>query len=412
MHQGGVAAADHLVRSIAGDGQNRWRHKGQDAIDADLADDVGGVHRQPAETLLAFDQRHLVVFLVGDVHQRADHGDDPAVVVAFGGHVGSEVAHLAVGACDADDDALGRMAGGGDRVDTFDRGGGVRVGHGAQPLQVQRRVGVEAIDAIELVRPGEFLGGEIQPPVAEPGRRLGQSRAARFLVSQAGRLDPAGLGHFKQTLPLQDGAGGPTQRQFVHDDGGQALESFDVGRRRRRARLLVDDAERAEVVAVRVGQHRTHIEAEAGLADDQGVANEPGVGAGVLDDHDRTGRLFDSVSAEGPRARGLVDVDAAPRLEPLAVLVDQRHQGDRRVEQVARQPGQAVERFFRRGVEDTVVRQRSQPRRFRLLHSKVPGRRPRPPTAADEGAERGSGRSRQRPDLEARSGKSHPEVDI
>ena len=54
----------------------------------------------------------------------------------------------------------------------------------------------------------------------------------------------------------------------------------------------------------------------------------------------------DGVSAEGDVARGFAGIEPGARLEPLAVAVDQRDQGDRHVQQTRGGAGDAVERFF------------------------------------------------------------------
>jgi hypothetical protein len=57
------------------------------------------------------------------------------------------------------------------------------------------------------------------------------------------------------------------------------------------------------------------------------------------------------VAAEGQRARGLADVEADARLEPLAVGIDQRHQRDRRAKGGGGDAGEAVETVFLGRVE-------------------------------------------------------------
>ncbi len=59
-------------------------------------------------------------------------------------------------------------------------------------------------------------------------------------------------------------------------------------------------------------------------------------------------------------ARRLGDIDALARLEPLAVHVDQRHQGHRHREQHTGQPGNAVEGFLGRGIENVQALEETQ----------------------------------------------------
>ena len=79
---------------------------------------------------------------------------------------------------------------------------------------------------------------------------------------------------------------------------------------------------------------------------------------------------------DGVRAEGLVAgrfahlAHALGRLEPLAVLVHQRHQRDGTIEQPLRQRGQRVEFPLRRRIEDVEARQLAQAGVLqRLMHA-------------------------------------------
>jgi hypothetical protein len=85
-------------------------------------------------------------------------------------------------------------------------------------------------------------------------------------------------------------------------------------------------------------------------AGDERVGGKARIGGGILD-HQHVAQLH-RVAAEGHRTRGFRHVQAAARLEPLAVLVDQRHQRDRDPEGHRGQARKTVDPLFRRRVED------------------------------------------------------------
>ena len=72
----------------------------------------------------------------------------------------------------------------------------------------------------------------------------------------------------------------------------------------------------------------------------------------------------DRVVAERDRPRRLRDVEADLRQEPLAVVVDQRHERDGDSYQPAGQPGEGVERRIRRRVKHLIGVQHGQPPRL------------------------------------------------
>ncbi len=107
---------------------------------------------------------------------------------------------------------------------------------------------------------------------------------------------------------------------------------------------------------VRRRERRAGVETQARPARDQRVGAEALVLRGVR--HEADAVLQDGVCAEGDPAGRLRELQAAARLEPLAVLVDERDQGDRHTEDVGRQPGDAVEGGLGGRVEDVEVAQR------------------------------------------------------
>lgn len=121
----------------------------------------------------------------------------------------------------------------------------------------------------------------------------------------------------------------------------------------------VDDAQGAQGVPVGGDERGTGVEADPRPAGDERVVGEPPVGGGV-GHHQQVG-LGDGVGAEGDVAGGLGGVEAVPRLEPLAAVVDQADEGDGRVAHGRGQAGQVVELGFGRGVEEGVLAEGGQP---------------------------------------------------
>ena len=71
--------------------------------------------------------------------------------------------------------------------------------------------------------------------------------------------------------------------------------------------------------------------------------------------------FHDRVGAECLIARCLFGVEPVGRFEPLVILVDQRDQRDGDAEQPGGEPGQGIERFFFRGVQNSVRTERCDP---------------------------------------------------
>ncbi len=80
--------------------------------------------------------------------------------------------------------------------------------------------------------------------------------------------------------------------------------------------------------------------------------------------HHQDAVIEDRMPAERDLPLGFRRGQANAGLEPLAVGVDQADQRNGYAEQAPRQPGQAVEAFFRRGIEDIQRAQRMQPKLF------------------------------------------------
>jgi len=98
------------------------------------------------------------------------------------------------------------------------------------------------------------------------------------------------------------------------------------------------------------------------IAGHERILAEPLVGARV--GNDKQIALLDGVRAEGDAARRLGRRQAAARLEPLPVGVDQRNESNRRVADERRERRQIVEGRVRFAVENVVPAQRCESGRF------------------------------------------------
>jgi hypothetical protein len=143
------------------------------------------------------------------------------------------------------------------------------------------------------------------------------------------------------------------------------------------ARDAVDDAERAQRVAVFGDERRARVEADAGIGGDERVVAEALVAPRVRDD-EQAG-LPDGVRAEGRLARRLGDVQPDARLEPLAVVIDEADQGDGRLAELRREARDVVERLLGLRVEHAALAERPEPRGLVLCdgssHEEVSGER-------------------------------------
>jgi hypothetical protein len=136
--------------------------------------------------------------------------------------------------------------------------------------------------------------------------------------------------------------------------------------RRQRPRHPVDDAYRPERVSIRRDERRSCVEANARLARDQRVVLEPGVPEGI-----RYGEhvvLLDRVGTERDAPRRLRDRHADARLEPLAIGVDQCHEGHGRAADLRGEQREIVERLLWLRVQDAVPRERRESGRFVPRH--------------------------------------------
>lgn len=167
------------------------------------------------------------------------------------------------------------------------------------------------------------------------------------------------------------------ERHRPVERGVTARAAFDLDRRLPRQRLQrdrlfgqdagqsrldVDRAHAADRDAVAGDDRMPGIETDARIAGDQRHARGARVGRQVVDHEQMV--LADRERAHARLDRGLADVDADRRLEPLAVLVDQADQRDGDVEQRLDRGDDRVEPRLARRVEDRRPGKRRQPKEF------------------------------------------------
>ena len=134
-----------------------------------------------------------------------------------------------------------------------------------------------------------------------------------------------------------------------------------------RARHVVEDAQRAEGIALRRHERRAGVKADPVLGRDEGVVAERGVVTRVGDDIELA--LLNRVGAERDAARRFRDRDPDARLEPLAVGVDEADERDRRAADVRGEQRQVIERTLGIGVEDAIPLEGRQPSGFVVSHA-------------------------------------------
>jgi len=150
----------------------------------------------------------------------------------------------------------------------------------------------------------------------------------------------------------------PAKLEQRHRLLGQEDERL-VLRRRQLAGPTIDRAERPHDVTIRALERDTGIEPHVRRPRHVGVIEEPRVSCRIR--HDERRVHLHRLGAEREHVGRLWDVDAVARHEPLALLVDQRHQGDRRIEGECSQPGDRTELRLGSRVEHVVRVQDAEP---------------------------------------------------
>ncbi len=148
------------------------------------------------------------------------------------------------------------------------------------------------------------------------------------------------------------------QFQLVHDDRRQLVQGLHllIGRR---ARLGVDDVDGAEAMSVGGDDRCRRVEPHAELALDQRIGRRARIGRAVGDEVGL--RAQDRRSAEPRRARDLRGAQTNRRLEPDALLVDDRDGRERHVEEPCGERADAIEGAVGGRVEDRVAANRREP---------------------------------------------------
>ena len=135
-------------------------------------------------------------------------------------------------------------------------------------------------------------------------------------------------------------------------------------RRVERALLRVDHAHGAQRLTVRIDDRRAGVETDVRFAGDERVVLEAWILARILDHEHLVGRV-DGLGAERDVAGCFLGRQPDACLEPLAVRVHQRDQGDRHPADLRGEHDQVVELVLRERVENLQAFQGGEPECFR-----------------------------------------------
>ena len=124
----------------------------------------------------------------------------------------------------------------------------------------------------------------------------------------------------------------------------------------------VDQTKRPDLVAIRTLERHAGVEPDAGPARHQRIVGKTRVFAGIFDD--KRALVQNRVATKRDAARRLGGLKPLPRFEPLALMVNQRHQRRFYAKQSDGQASQAVKTFLRRTVEQSQVLQLVHARRL------------------------------------------------
>ena len=148
------------------------------------------------------------------------------------------------------------------------------------------------------------------------------------------------------------------QLQFTHHQVGHERQQSHL-LRLKAAGLFVDDAQGAQVVALRRLQGGTGVKADPGLIEHQGIAHEARILTGIGNHKDVV--AGDGVGAERHAARCFNHIQPMARQKPLTVLIHQRHQCDRHVQHGTGQPHQPIEVWIGGCIQQGIPLQIPQP---------------------------------------------------
>ena len=124
----------------------------------------------------------------------------------------------------------------------------------------------------------------------------------------------------------------------------------------------VDHTQRPGRRAVRGGQRRAGVEADARVFQDQGIVLEAQIGRRIGNFKERA--LMDGVGAERLVAGGLGHAESNAGLEPLAIFIDQTQKRNRDLTDDRGDPRQIIEQRLGFGIEYPIALQVLQPLGF------------------------------------------------
>ena len=126
---------------------------------------------------------------------------------------------------------------------------------------------------------------------------------------------------------------------------------------------MINHAQCSHCMAGRRDQRRTRIKAQMKIPGHQRIVRKARILRGI--GHGQHVMLIEDCMRTERHVPGSFDVlHTDTRLEPLPLAIDQTDQHDRRLEDMPRNPGQILERFFGQRIEDVVGAQSSQALQF------------------------------------------------
>ncbi|GJD92472.1 hypothetical protein BHAOGJBA_6026 [Methylobacterium hispanicum] len=152
-------------------------------------------------------------------------------------------------------------------------------------------------------------------------------------------------------LAAPEGGGAAPGLQLRHHGAGERLQDEEL-RLRERARLAVEDAERADGVALRRRQRDAGVEAQVRLAEDQGVGRPVRLRREVFENENVV--LAQRLRAEAEMQRHCARRVSDGGLDPLPIGIDEVDVRHRRVAGLRRHLRDVVEGRLGRRVEDRV----------------------------------------------------------
>lgn len=145
--------------------------------------------------------------------------------------------------------------------------------------------------------------------------------------------------------------------QLVHGPVPEIRKRLQVGRRHL-PRSTIEDAQRADSVAIRSGKRLPGVEADSGRIGDERIIDEARVEPRVGNDQ-WVGPLK-RVGTKGHATRRLGRRQSLARLKPLSVDIDEAHERNRHVEKPLGDPRDAIEALLGGRIQDVECPQRGE----------------------------------------------------